>query len=376
MAEPITSNKGYTIPNTGDLVNTWGPVVNANFALLDALQGGTGSLTVSSGTYALSTSAAQNLRILVSGFLAGAVTITISQKPGYFYFHDTTSRNGYPITVTTGSTTGRTQNLPARMGHLFSDGANVYLVTEPNHGEMKPHAAPGLPPPLWMYAYGQEVSRITYADLFAAIGTAWGAGDGSTTFNVPDMRGRAAFGGDSMGGTAAGRITTASLPIGGAFTSVGGHELLQSHSHTDAGHTHTDAGHNHGASDSGHTHSDAGHGHGAGDNGHAHSDAGHQHTQANGIYASSSGQISGGTIFGGAGTPATAVSYANIQTGHASVYVSTGYANIQTGYANISVQTGHASIQTNFANIQSSGGGNAQNMPPALVTNYIIYAGQ
>ena len=35
---------------------------------------------------------------------------------------------------------------------------------------------------------GQEVSRTEYADLFATIGTTWGAGDGSTTFNVPDMR--------------------------------------------------------------------------------------------------------------------------------------------------------------------------------------------
>jgi microcystin-dependent protein len=35
---------------------------------------------------------------------------------------------------------------------------------------------------------GREVSREEYADLFKAIGTTWGAGDGSTTFNVPDMR--------------------------------------------------------------------------------------------------------------------------------------------------------------------------------------------
>jgi len=37
---------------------------------------------------------------------------------------------------------------------------------------------------------GQAVSRTTYADLFATIGTTYGAGDGSTTFNVPDSRGR------------------------------------------------------------------------------------------------------------------------------------------------------------------------------------------
>lgn len=43
------------------------------------------------------------------------------------------------------------------------------------------------PPALYLAANGQEVSRTTYADLFAKIGTAWGVGDGSTTFNLPDM---------------------------------------------------------------------------------------------------------------------------------------------------------------------------------------------
>jgi microcystin-dependent protein len=40
----------------------------------------------------------------------------------------------------------------------------------------------------WLYCNGQAVSRTTYAALFSAIGTSWGAGDGSTTFNVPDLR--------------------------------------------------------------------------------------------------------------------------------------------------------------------------------------------
>jgi microcystin-dependent protein len=41
----------------------------------------------------------------------------------------------------------------------------------------------------WLSCDGEAVSRETYARLFAAIGTKWGAGDGSTTFNVPDLRG-------------------------------------------------------------------------------------------------------------------------------------------------------------------------------------------
>ena len=44
---------------------------------------------------------------------------------------------------------------------------------------------------------GAAVSRTTYADLYAVIGTAFGTGDGSTTFNLPDLRGRVPVGRDS-----------------------------------------------------------------------------------------------------------------------------------------------------------------------------------
>ncbi len=42
----------------------------------------------------------------------------------------------------------------------------------------------------WLLCNGSAVSRTTYADLFSAIGTAWGYGNNSTTFNLPDLRGR------------------------------------------------------------------------------------------------------------------------------------------------------------------------------------------
>ncbi len=46
----------------------------------------------------------------------------------------------------------------------------------------------------WLMCDGAAVSRTTYAGLFGAVATIYGAGDGSTTFNVPDMRGRAVVG--------------------------------------------------------------------------------------------------------------------------------------------------------------------------------------
>jgi microcystin-dependent protein len=50
------------------------------------------------------------------------------------------------------------------------------------------YSAKSTPPRGYLEANGQAVSRTTYAELFAAIGTVFGPGDGSTTFNVPDLR--------------------------------------------------------------------------------------------------------------------------------------------------------------------------------------------
>lgn len=51
----------------------------------------------------------------------------------------------------------------------------------------------------WLLCDGAAVSRTVYANLFSAIGTSFGAGDGSTTFNLPDMRGRFVRYDDNMG---------------------------------------------------------------------------------------------------------------------------------------------------------------------------------
>lgn len=65
----------------------------------------------------------------------------------------------------------------------------------------------GSTPPGFLVCNGSAVSRTTYAALFSQIGTAWGSGDGSTTFNVPDLRGRVTRGvatsgdGDAVGET-------------------------------------------------------------------------------------------------------------------------------------------------------------------------------
>ena len=112
----------------------------------------------------------------------------------------------------------------------------------------------------YLLCYGQAVSRTTYARLFAALSTTWGAGDGSTTFNVPDLRGRATFGLDNMGGTAAGRL---SVTITG--TTLGATGGLEAQTITQANlpnctFTVTDPGHHHAAASASGTYSVANHG--------------------------------------------------------------------------------------------------------------------
>jgi len=57
----------------------------------------------------------------------------------------------------------------------------------------------------WIKANGSAVSRTTYSALFSAIGTTFGTGNGSTTFNVPDLRGEFARGWDDSRGIDTGR---------------------------------------------------------------------------------------------------------------------------------------------------------------------------
>lgn len=70
--------------------------------------------------------------------------------------------------------------------------------------------AASTPPTGWLECNGAAVSRTTYAALFTVIGTTWGTGDGSTTFNVPDLRGEFVRGWDHGKGTDTGRAFASS----------------------------------------------------------------------------------------------------------------------------------------------------------------------
>lgn len=118
-------------------------------------------------------------------------------------------------------------------------------------GGVLPYVGTSAPNSSFVLPYGQAVSRTTYSSAFSLMGTTFGSGDGSTTFNVPDLRGRVIAGLDNMGGSAASRLT--SSYFGATATNLGAtggsesHTLttaqLASHSHAntlnDPGHTHS-----------------------------------------------------------------------------------------------------------------------------------------
>lgn len=110
---------------------------------------------------------------------------------------------------------------------------------QPPSGTVVPFAGTSAPTG-WLFCFGQAVSRTTYADLFTALGTTFGVGDGSTTFTLPDLRGRIPGGKDDMGGSAASRLTTGGSGVNGTTLGASGgaetHTLssaqMPSHSHT------------------------------------------------------------------------------------------------------------------------------------------------
>lgn len=73
-------------------------------------------------------------------------------------------------------------------------------------GTILPYGGTSSPNSSWLLCYGQEVSRSTYSSVYAILGDLYGAGNGTTTFNLPDLRGRVPVGNDAMGGTAANRM--------------------------------------------------------------------------------------------------------------------------------------------------------------------------
>ncbi len=188
------------------------------------------------------------------------------------------------------------------------------------------------PPTGWLLCDGASVSRTAYAALFAAVGTVYGAGDGSATFNLPNLKGRVPVGCNSadmsfdalgeMGGAKTHTLTAAEMPS---------HTHIQnSHNHTQNAHTHTQNEHSHGF------------------------------RAVRDNETSSQGDLPKATNVQGNN---------NGWTGYKPAYDANSPVQGATASNQNTTATNNATTATN----QSTGGGGAHNnMPPYLVLNYII----
>ncbi len=106
----------------------------------------------------------------------------------------------------------------SRATYNLAAGAYRLLDIRGTTGEVKPFAG-ATAPAGYLLCAGQTVSRTAYAGLYAVINTIYGAGDGSTTFSLPDLRDRVVAGKDDMGGSSAARLdgTVPRGTLGGAF---------------------------------------------------------------------------------------------------------------------------------------------------------------
>ena len=100
----------------------------------------------------------------------------------------------------------------------------------------------------WLLCNGTTASRTTYSNLYSVIGTTYGVGDGSTTFGLPDMRGRVPMGagtGNQLNASGSGVITGGTAMTARTAGAFGGEEThlltsaeMPSHTHTQNAHSH------------------------------------------------------------------------------------------------------------------------------------------
>jgi len=206
----------------------------------------------------------------------------------------------------------------------------------------------------WLLCDGSAVSRTTYSTLFSLIGETYGVGDGSTTFNLPDLKGKIPVGYNSSDGD-----FDALGETGGAKTHTLTSDEMPSHTHTQNSHNHTQDSHTH--TQNSHTHTQ---------NAHTHTQNSHDHdvryrgfsiTPSAGGYLVLRRQDAGDSYDGTDGDAAIATTATNQNT------TATNQSTTATN------QSTTATNQSTTATNQNTGGGSSHNnLQPYITLNYII----
>ena len=213
----------------------------------------------------------------------------------------------------------------------------------------------------WMVCDASAISRTAYSALYAIIGTSYGVGDGSTTFNLPDLRSRVPVGYNVD--TISGRSTRAIAAGSGTET----HTLLDAEipKHT---HPTTDAGHDHATTETAHTHTGT-----TADSSAVIVDPEHDHEESGTVVSA----WSGGSSYGGLTTHIGNIEAKRRTVSNTTGITDSGHSHSITGANLASVSTG-LTIDSDTTGItvddQATGDGAHNIMQPYLVVNYIILA--
>lgn len=347
MADTYSTRLRLRMQETGANVGTWGGLNNLNLGtLLEAAIAGVATVAMPDANYTLtvadgSPDEARCAVLLLTGTLTAARDVIIpAVQKSYLVVNDT----DFAVTIRVSGQAGVAVKAGGALP-VWCDGTDTWpavtwlpaLDADVVSQKGSPLWSPGdikasgraAAEAGWLLCDGSAVSRTDYADLFAAIGTTFGGGNGSTTFNIPDLRGRVVVGKDDMGGTAAGRITLAATGLDALVLGAGGgDQMAMAHSHTAT--TGSAGTHAHGGSTS--------------------SDGVHAHVQ---ITADGTGSLAG---------PAT-------NSG------STTTNRNDTGTAGLhshSIATDAQGAHTHTVAVAAALTGGAQNVQPSMIFNYFI----
>ena len=237
------------------------------------------------------------------------------------------------------------------------------IVSEINRntpvGEVKQYAGETAPNG-YLLCQGQAVSRTTYANLFNVIGTKYGNGDGSTTFNLPDLRGRVPVGLNTTDNDFKTLGTT-----GGSKTVALTLSQIPAHNHSASTSVNSAGAHNHSASSNStgaHTHTVSGS---------AASGGYHSHMQ---VVTAGTGSVYSRSDYNNDG--ASGAYPQGIQADQAGTHTHTVSGSAASNGAHshtITVNSAGAHNHSASTSIGNSGGGAAHNnLQPYIVLNYII----